>query len=209
MIKKKLRSLVSEYSVRNKNDACTDVYSVTNSQGFIPSTDYFSKEVFSKDLSTYKIVKKGMIAYNPSRINVGSVAVQSVEDEVIVSPLYVVFSVNASELLPEFLTYYLHSDKGLQQIAAHTSGSVRDSLKFNALQDIEINLYSIAEQREIIDKIQKLKSAIQKKQLILRKIDELVKSQVLIKKCIFLINALRKIEILKEICYNKAHKEVV
>lgn len=177
MIKTKLRNLVTEYSVRNKKGLCTDVYSVTNSQGFIPSTDYFSKEVFSKDLTTYKIVKRGMVAYNPSRINVGSVAVQRVADEVIVSPLYVVFSVNEDELIPEFLTYFLHSDKGLHQISSNTSGSVRDSLKFTALKNIEINAYSLDEQKEIIVKFQKFERLIEKQKLLLKKLDDLVKSQ--------------------------------
>ena len=177
MIRKKLRSLVTEYSERNKGCNCTDVYSVTNSQGFVPSTDYFSKEVFSKDLSTYKVVRNGMIAYNPSRINVGSVAVQRAAEQVIVSPLYVVFSVNETELLPEFLSYYLHSDAGLQQIAAHTSGSVRDSLKFTALQDIEINQYSIETQNEMILTLTKIESVIQKRKLILKKLDDLIMSK--------------------------------
>ena len=119
-MKKPLSAFIREYSARNKNEACSAVYSVTNSHGFMPSTEYFSKEVFSKDLSTYKIVKKGMIAYNPSRINVGSVAVQRTAEQVIVSPLYVVFEVNEKELLPEYVSYFLHSDIGLAQIAMNT-----------------------------------------------------------------------------------------
>ena len=174
MIRKKLRFLVTEYNERNKKGNSAKVYSVTNSQGFVPS------EVFSKNLSSYKVVRRGMIAYNPSRVNVGSIAVQRAAESVIVSPLYVVFSVNETELLPEFLAYYLHSDAGLQQVAAHTSGSVRDSLKFDALQDIEINLYSVEQQREIIEKLQKLESAIQKTQLVLKKINELSISQFVV-----------------------------
>ena len=177
MIREKLRTLVKEYSERNRRNNCSAVYSVTNSHGFMPSIDYFFKEVFSKDLSTYKIVRRGMIAYNPSRINVGSVAVQRAKETVIVSPLYVVFSVDENKMLPEFLTYFLHSDTGLQQIAAHTSGSVRDSLKFGALQDIEINLYSIEEQREIIAKLQKVDDLLECQRTVLKRLDDLVKSQ--------------------------------
>ena len=82
----KLGSLISEYSVRNKADENIPVYSVTNEQGFC--TGYFSKEVASQDRTTYKIVPRGCFAYNPSRINVGSVDVQECEDRVIVSPLW-------------------------------------------------------------------------------------------------------------------------
>lgn len=177
MIKKKLRYFVTEYSERNRGNGCSAVYSVTNSQGFVPSTEYFSKEIFSKDLSAYKIVKYGMMAYNPSRINVGSIAVQRIKDRVIVSPLYVVFSVNEEELLPEFLAFYLHSAVGLQQISQHTMGSVRDSLKFNGLQNIEINIYPIEQQRAIIEKLQKIEDIINKEKVLLKKLDALVKSQ--------------------------------
>jgi type I restriction enzyme S subunit len=90
----KLGRFVKASTRKNKGLVCTDVYSVTNSAGFISSTDYFSKEVFSKELSNYKLVRPGMIAYNPSRINVGSVAVQDKCDQAIVSPLYVAFEVD-------------------------------------------------------------------------------------------------------------------
>ena len=67
----RIEELISEYSVRNKKSEDIPVYSVTNDRGFC--TGYFSKEVASKDKSTYKIVPRGYFAYNPSRINVGSV----------------------------------------------------------------------------------------------------------------------------------------
>lgn len=67
----KLKSVITEYSVHNKNDDDIPVYSVTNEQGFC--TGYFSKDVSSKDRTTYKIVPYGCFGYNPSRINVGSV----------------------------------------------------------------------------------------------------------------------------------------
>ena len=90
--RKKLGEFITEYSVRNKKDIDYPVYSVTNSQGFC--RDYFSKEVASQNKTTYKIVPRGYFAYNPSRINVGSVDWQREEDNVIVSPLYVVFRVS-------------------------------------------------------------------------------------------------------------------
>lgn len=104
-----LGDYITEYSVRNKSDENIPVYSVTNSQGFC--TEYFDKEVASKDKSTYKIVPRGFFAYNPSRINVGSVDWQRSEERVIVSPLYNVFSVS-EELDKQYLFYFLKSDIG-------------------------------------------------------------------------------------------------
>ena len=176
-MKRPLKHYIRECRARNKLRECTAVYSVTNSQGFVPSTDYFSKEVYSKDLTNYKIVKRGMIAYNPSRVNVGSLAVQNAEEQVVVSPLYVVISVDETQLLPEYLCYFLHSDIGLKEIAAHTAGSVRDSLKFSALQNIEITIRSVEDQRFIIRILQKVEVLINKRRQTLNKLDDLVKSQ--------------------------------
>ena len=170
----KLGNYISEYSVRNKKSEDIPVYSVTNTQGFC--RDYFGKEVASKDKSTYKIVPKGCFAYNPSRINVGSVDWQRNEERVIVSPLYNVFSVS-EELDQQYLYYFLKSDVALHLIKATATGSVRDNLKFNMLCDFQINLPSLNEQKEIVHCLDKIKTIIEHRQQQLQKLDELVKAR--------------------------------
>ena len=170
----KLKSIISEYSVRNKNDDDIPVYSVTNEQGFC--TGYFSKDVSSKDRTTYKIVPYGCFAYNPSRINVGSVDWQHCEDKVIVSPLYVVFKV-AECLDQRYLLHYLKSDIALTLIKANASGSVRDNLKLSVLQEFPINLRSIGEQRKIADDLDRVDHLMQLYQYEIATLDDLVKSR--------------------------------
>ena len=170
----KLGSLISEYSVRNKTDEDIPVYSVTNEQGFC--TGYFSKEVASQDRTTYKIVPRGCFAYNPSRINVGSVDVQECEDRVIVSPLYVVFSVD-EKLNRRYLLHYLKSDITLTYIKAYASGSVRDNLKFSILKDFPINLPSTEEQEQIVATLDGIDHLIGLRKEELSSLDELVKSR--------------------------------
>ena len=160
-MKVRLGDYIQEYSVRNKADEDIPVYSVTNTQGFC--RDYFGKEVASKDKTTYKIVPKGCFAYNPSRINVGSVDWQRYEDRVIVSPLYNVFSV--SPLLDQqYLYYYLKSDITLHFIRATATGSVRDNLKLAMLYEFPINLPSVEEQRFIVKKLDKVREVIDLRQ---------------------------------------------
>lgn len=173
----KLGTVVKEFSVRNKKMESTAVFSVTNSAGFTPSSEYFNKEVFSKDLSNYKIVKRGMFAYNPSRINVGSVDYLRNEELVVVSPLYVIFQVDEKRVDSQYLYHYLRSEIGLNQIRNHTAGSVRDSLSFSALSEIEINLPSLNEQCLAAQKLDLLGAAIVLCNRILEKSDELVKSR--------------------------------
>ncbi len=175
--KVRLGGYVSEYSARNSNGNVSSVYSVTNSRGFVPSTDYFNKEVFSKTLTTYKIVSKGSFAYNPSRINVGSVGLYGGEDEGIVSPLYVTFTADTSKIDNQYLLAFLKSNIALRQIRNLTAGSVRDSLKFSALGKLLLPLPPLPVQRRIaaeLDKICELKKNAETR---LEKLDLLVKSR--------------------------------
>lgn len=173
-MKTTLGTLISEYSVRNKSNKNIPVYSVTNERGFC--TGYFSKEVASNDKTTYKIVPRGFFAYNPSRINVGSVDWLRCEESVIVSPLYVVFSVS-EKLDQQYLLHYLKSDVILTLIKAYATGSVRDNLKFSILKEFPINLPPIEEQRKISNILDFVSALIEKHQQQLSVLEKLVKSR--------------------------------
>ncbi len=170
----KIGDVISEYSVRNKFDENIPVYSVTNEKGFC--TGYFSKEVASKDKSTYKIVPRGYFAYNPSRINVGSVDWQKYEDRVIVSPLYVVFGVS-DRLDRQYLLHYLKSDMMLSFIKEYATGSVRDNLKLTDLGKFPINLRPVEEQCQIAATLDKIDDLIVKRRQQLDKLDKMVKAR--------------------------------
>ena len=171
---KKLGTAISEYSVRNKLDEEIPVYSVTNEQGFC--TGYFSKDVASKDRTTYKIVPNGYFAYNPSRINVGSVDWQHSEERVIVSPLYVVFGVNES-VDKRYLLHYLKSDIARMLIKNYASGSVRDNLKLSTLMEFPFNFRSLEEQKGIADVLDKIDYLIGIQKQKMDYFDRLVKSR--------------------------------
>lgn len=170
----RIDELISEYSVRNKKSEDIPVYSVTNDRGFC--TGYFSKEVASKDKSTYKIVPRGYFAYNPSRINVGSVDWQNCEDRVIVSPLYVVFSIS-EQLDQQYFLHYLKSDIMLNYIKEYAAGSVRDNLKLSDLGKLPVNLRPLDEQRRIAAVLDKVSDLIAKRRQQLEKLDLLVKAR--------------------------------
>ena len=173
-MKARLGDYIQEYSVKNKKDEDIPVYSVTNTQGFC--RDYFGKEVASKDKTTYKIVPKGCFAYNPSRINVGSVDWQRNEERVIVSPLYNVFSVS-DQLDCQYLYYYLKSDIALQRIRTVATGSVRDNLRFEMLREFPINLPDINGQKVIVEKLDGLQNIMKLREQQLSKLDELIKAR--------------------------------
>ena len=170
----KLGDYIKEYSVKNKNNEDIPVYSVSNSLGFCK--DYFGKEVASKNKTTYKIVPRGCFAYNPSRINVGSVDWQNEEERVIVSPLYNVFSV--SPLLDQqYLLYYLKSNVTLSRIRAVASGSVRDNLKLSMLYEFPIDLISLDQQYDVVSTLNAVQKIIDLCQKELSGLDELVRAR--------------------------------
>ncbi|NLP22736.1 MAG: restriction endonuclease subunit S [Erysipelotrichaceae bacterium] len=173
-MKEKLGNYIKEISVRNKLNEDIPVYSVTNTEGFCKN--FFNKDVTSNNKSNYKIVPKGYFAYNPSRINVGSIDWLRNEDKVLVSPLYNVFYVS-EELNKQYLYYYLKSDIARQQIKFYATGSVRDNLKLSALYEFRLNIPSIEKQKSIINKLNKIVSLIELKQKQLTKLDELVKAR--------------------------------
>ena len=173
-MKKRLGDYIQEYSVRKKSGEDIPVYSITNSQGFC--RDYFSKEVASKDKTTYKIVPRGCFAYNPSRINVGSVDWQRDEERVIVSPLYNVFSVSP-EIDQQYLYYYLKSSATLYRIKEVATGSVKDNLRLSMLYDFMIELPSLDIQRQIVSNLDLLASIIRQRNQQLTKLDELIKAR--------------------------------
>lgn len=170
-----LGKYVRQVSQRNRTDADVEVFSVTNSEGFTKSTDYFNKEVFSKDVSNYKVVSPGQFAYNPSRINVGSIDYLRLESPVLVSPLYIVFE-GKEDLHADYLLRYLKSGWGNSQIRANTEGAVRDSLKFKGLESINLPLPPLDDQIRIAQLLSKVEGLIAQRKQHLQQLDDLLKS---------------------------------
>lgn len=102
----------------------------------------------------YKIVKNDFIAYNPYRVNVGSIGIKKdFLKNTYISNAYVVFSTK-KELLPDYLFLLMHTDKFNQLIKDNTTGSVRQTLSFENLCKIAIPIPSIEDQKLIIQKYQ-------------------------------------------------------
>lgn len=169
-----LGSLISERSIRNKSGTDYPVYSVTNSEGFCRG--YFSKEVASEDKQNYKVVEYGDFAYNPSRINVGSIDWYRNSERGIISPLYVTFSVN-EKLNKNYLKYYLKSDLSKQYIKTFATGSVRDNLKFSILAKMPITLPSIEEQKRRSSTLLHIDKQINRFEMMSNLFDDIVKSR--------------------------------
>jgi type I restriction enzyme S subunit len=145
---------LKEMSDRNKDLKITNVLSVTNSRGFINQADQFDRVVASEDATNYKIVRKGQFAYNPSRVNVGSLDLLRNFESGILSPMYVVFETDKSQLLPDYFYYQLKTQWFYGHIPMFVQGSVRDSLSFDGLCSMKFFIPSIEEQTAIAQVLQ-------------------------------------------------------
>ncbi|WP_082668442.1 restriction endonuclease subunit S [Tepidimonas taiwanensis] len=138
-----------EVSERNSGSCCTRVLSVTNSRGFVLPEEQFERRVASDDLSNYKIVRRGQYAYNPSRINVGSIARLDGWDDGVLSPMYVVFRLDEAKVDSDYFLHWLNSHEARQRIKNSAQGSVRETVSFSEFAAITIPLPKINTQTAI------------------------------------------------------------
>lgn len=142
----KLKTCISQKSKRNKDNEDFQVLSISNKNGFVAQSEQFENgEVASENKSNYKIVERDDFAYNPARINVGSIARLTGFDSGVISPMYVCFTCH-NTLLPEFMEQWLQTSVFKQQMMSRIAGSVRICLKYNAMEDISIKLPPVEEQ---------------------------------------------------------------
>ena len=137
-IKCKLGDILTKWTLKNKDGQINYVESISNKYGFIAQSDQFEeRNVASKDLKNYYIIEKNVFGYNPSRLNVGSLALKEDNKTSVVSPLYECFTTNQNNryLLEWFDSKYFK--KGTQ---SKFEGGVRNTLSFTNLCDIDINL---------------------------------------------------------------------
>ena len=133
-------TFADEVSARNRGGNEARVLSVTNTRGFVLPEDQFERRVASADLSNYKVVRRGQYAYNPSRINVGSIARLDRWDDGVLSPMYVVFRLDEAKVDSDYYLHWLNSHEARQRIKNSAQGSVRETVSFSEFAAITIPL---------------------------------------------------------------------
>ena len=154
---------IIEVKEKNKENNDYPVLSVVKEGEFKLSDDVFTKQVYSKKTTNYKIVKRNQVAYNPARANIGSIAMLTDFDAGLVSPIYVVFEMKET-ITPTFFYYYMKQPMFLENIKHHAIGTTRQNFPFEAFKffdiivppmDLQLRFEEIA--KPIEQKIAKLK----------------------------------------------------
>lgn len=151
--RKAASGLMTEVSKRNKNNTIELVLSVTNHSGFVLPEDQFERRVASANVSNYKIIEQGQYAYNPSRINVGSIARLEDWENGILSPMYVVFKLDTKKVCSDYFLHWLNSSEARQRIKNSAQGSVRETVSFKDLGAIDIPLPAMDVQKDVTYKL--------------------------------------------------------
>jgi type I restriction enzyme S subunit len=142
--------IAHEVSKRNTDGAQLTVLSCTKHRGLVDSLSYFGKRIFSKDTSTYKLVRRGQFAYATNHIEEGSIGYQDLYDEALISPMYTVFE-TIGPVNDLFLYKLLKTELYRHIFEVNTSASVdrRGSLRWKGFANIKIALPSLEEQSRI------------------------------------------------------------
>ena len=154
-------------SRRNKEKVDYPMYSVTNEKGFVPQEEQFEdREMVGEDISAYRIVHKEEIAYNPARINVGSIAQYTGNSPCMISSLYVCIKAKKG-IDSNWLIQVLRSEQLVKKYNLFAEGGVRLYLFYPNFSRIKIPLPSLKKQLRISEMIEKLEKKIALEQSIL------------------------------------------
>lgn len=100
------------------------------------SEEYFTKQVFSESITKYIIVKPNQFAYNPARINIGSIGRNTFEFDGCVSPVYVVFECEKG--YHYFFDFFRKTDAFKQEVISRAIGGVRQTLGYKDFALIKV-----------------------------------------------------------------------
>lgn len=150
-------------------------YSINNSTGFTPQEDQWGDASYTKlSKEGYKYIEKGDFAYNPARINVGSIGLYKENEPCIVSSLYVCFKTKPS-IINDYLYIYLKSEKFNKKVLRTQEGGVRTYFFYDKLEKTKMYIPSLEEQVKISSFLNLLDARIQTQNKIIEALKSLIK----------------------------------
>lgn len=142
-----LSTCTNELTDRNSANALgrDRVMGVSNTSGLVPMRE----QTIGSDISRYKVLPPKAFAYNPMRINVGSIAMSRLDSSVLVSPDYVLFACKKDVLDPDYFDHLCNTHWWKQRINESGSGSVRHRIYYDDLAALRIVIPPFEKQRQI------------------------------------------------------------
>ncbi|WP_346349372.1 restriction endonuclease subunit S [Lactococcus petauri] len=147
---RKFKDFSKKTGKKNSKDLDLPAYSVSNKSGLISQTEQFDgSRLDSLEKTSYKFVEPNEFAYNPARINVGSIAFNNLGMAVIVSSLYVVVKMS-EDLDNGFILQFIKSPTFIKEVKRNTEGSVREYLFYENFANIKFPFAKNKEEQQKI-----------------------------------------------------------
>lgn len=171
-----LADLVSAVRKKAGSETGLPVYSVTKHLGFVPSLEYFKKQVFSREVESYRLVEPGDFAYATIHLDEGSIGIAP--ERGLISPMYTVFKADNTRVDPSYLIRFLKSPRALAHYPQLGKGAVhrRKAISLAALGVLPVPLPPLPEQRRIAAILDHADALRAKRRQVLAHLDSLTQS---------------------------------
>jgi len=148
----KIKEIAQECSERNTGRDDLPVFACSKHLGFVESSEYFGKRIFSEDTSNYKIIRREQFGFPSNHIEEGSIGLLQKHDIGLVSPIYTVFKCREN-IIPEYLYSIFKTDTFRHIFKVSTNASVdrRGSLRWREFSLIQVPMPTREEQKAIAD----------------------------------------------------------
>ena len=174
----KLKDVISTADMERCGERTLPVLSMTMHDGIVLQADRFKKAIASKDLSSYKVVRRNQLVVS-FPIDEGVLYIQDLVDAGIVSPAYAIWDIHANMVYPRYLGMFLRSPRSIQYYKSKLRGSTarRRTIPREDFLCMELPEVSIAEQRKICTTLEKIKIVISECEQQINRLGEIVKSR--------------------------------
>ena len=148
-------------------------YSITNTDGFVIQSDNWEGGSYVQaSKEGYKLIYNNEIAYNPARINVGSIGYFD-KNVGIISSLYVCFKTK-NKLHSKYLYHFMKSNIFRKIVMKRQEGGVRDYFFYENLCGVKISYPIIEEQEKIVSFLELINERIYTQKKIISKYESLI-----------------------------------
>ena len=145
----KLGKYITQRNVRNMDNSIKRVMGLSTKKIFREPQSRVNKN----ELSKYKIVRENEFAFVPTTDTwkVLAFSYNTFCEDIVVSPIYEVFSVDLNNLLPGYLAIWLSRKDFDRYARLHSWGSARENFSFEEMCDVDIPIPSIDIQQDIVN----------------------------------------------------------
>ena len=133
---KQLGDVTVQQNEKVKDRTDVKVLSPVTTGELVLSEEYFTKQVYSESVSKYIVVRPKDFAYNPARVNIGSLGMNEFEFDGCVSPVYVVF--RCENEYQYYFDLFRHTEFFKEEVKTRAIGGVRQSLGYKDFSLIKV-----------------------------------------------------------------------